>query len=47
MKLTKIQELESELRIYVAECLRLRKIAQQAIHVSGEVELERLKKILT
>lgn len=28
MKLTKLKELETELRLYVAECLRLRKITE-------------------
>jgi len=42
MKLTKLKELETELRLYVAECLRLRKITQQAVALSGEIDLSRM-----
>jgi len=41
-KLTKIQELEAELRMYIKECHRLRKISEHAIKVSGEIDLKRL-----
>ncbi|TNV85398.1 hypothetical protein FGO68_gene15267 [Halteria grandinella] len=46
MKLTKLKELETELRLYVAECLRLRKITEQAVRLSGEIDLQRLERQL-
>lgn len=46
MKLTKLKELETELRLYVAECLRLRKITQQAVALSGEIDLSRMQRQL-
>ena len=44
MKMTKIQELEQELKMYIGECLRLRKISERAIKLSGEIELENIQK---
>lgn len=38
-KLTKIQELEAELRMYIQECKRLRNISKKAIIASGEIDL--------
>ena len=43
MKLTKIQEIECELRVYVTECLRLRKVTEDAIKISGEFDFRKLQ----
>lgn len=43
IKLTKVQELEAELRMYIKECKRLRKISQHAIKVSGEIDIKRMQ----
>jgi|LauGreDrversion4_2_1035121.scaffolds.fasta_scaffold381870_1 hypothetical protein len=42
LKLTKVHELESELRTYVAECHRLRSITEHAVKLSGEIDLARM-----
>lgn len=43
MKLTKIQEIEAELKIYIAECNRLRGIAERAVKLSGEIDVKRIQ----
>jgi len=42
VKMTKIQELEAELKVYVSECARLRKVAEAAVKESGEVDVARV-----
>ena len=42
MKLTRVQELEAELRAYVGECQRLRKMAVNSVKMSGEIDLIRI-----
>ena len=42
MKMTKIQELETELRMYVGECMRMRRMTETAVKMSGEIDLNRL-----
>ncbi len=43
IKSTKIKELEIELKVYMQECLRLRGITDQAIKLSGEIDLKRIQ----
>ena len=40
--MTKIQELETELRMYVGECMRMRRMTETAVKMSGEIDLNRL-----
>lgn len=42
VKMTKIQELEAELKVYVGECARMRKVAEAAVKGSGEVDVARV-----
>ena len=42
IKSTKIKELEIDLRTYMQECSRLRKIAEHSIRLSGEIDLKRM-----
>ena len=42
IKSTKIKELEIDLRTYMQECGRLRKIAEHSIRLSGEIDLKRM-----
>jgi len=42
LKLTKIKELEAELKEYMNECLRMRQIADRAIKMSGEIDLKKM-----
>lgn len=42
VKMTKIQELEAELKVYVSECARMRKVAEIAVKVSGEIDVARI-----
>ena len=46
MKLTKINELENELRMYAAECQRMRVLCERAVKMSGEIDLKRLERRL-
>ena len=39
-RITKIRELEFEVKQYQAECLRLRAITARSIKLSGEIELD-------
>ena len=43
IKSTKVKELEIELKVYMQECLRLRSITEQAIKLSGEIDLKKLQ----
>lgn len=45
IKSTKIKELESELKTYMQECLRLRSVTEHAIKMSGEIDLHRMHQI--
>lgn len=45
IKSTKIKELEIDLRTYMQECSRLRKIAEHSIRLSGEIDLKRMQQI--
>lgn len=44
VRYTKIQEIESEARAYATECLRLRQIAEEAVKISGEIDLKHLRR---
>lgn len=44
LKSTKISELEMETKAYMQECIRLRGLAEKAIYMSGELDVERMKK---
>lgn len=44
MKLTKISELETELRMYAAECQRMRVLCERAVKMSGEIDLKRIER---
>jgi len=43
-KYTKIEEVEAEARAYQEECLRLRRIAENSIKTSGEIEIKHLRR---
>lgn len=42
LKSTRIKELEIEVKMYQQECLRLRGITENAIRLSGELDVERM-----
>jgi D-serine dehydratase len=42
LKSTKIKELEIETKAIMTECLRLRGITENAIKLSGELDVERM-----
>ena len=44
VKATKINELELETKAYMQECVRLRKISERAVQMSGEIDLEKIKR---
>jgi hypothetical protein len=44
LKSTKIRELEVEIKAIMQECLRLRGITENAIKLSGELDVERMKR---
>jgi len=41
VKSTKIKELQQEVKTYQGECVRLRKLAESAIEMTGEIEVKR------
>jgi hypothetical protein len=43
-RFSKIQELETELKAYVAECMRLRKMTENAIKLSGEIDVMKIQR---
>lgn len=44
LKSTKISELEMECKAYMQECVRLRGITERAIYMSGEIDLDKIRK---
>jgi hypothetical protein len=43
-RVTKIGELEAELRVYSQECQRLRRMTERAILASGEIDVKQIER---